>query len=263
MSDEHKDQAAASGGHGQPVIPRGEVPCVWMTAGVLNFRLCDRDLECSACPLDRAIRNTPEPMDAPEAPEPTRATASGCVLPRSLFIHGSHLWVRLRAGGEMEVGIDDLARRLIGRARGFRLPVEGEELTEGLPAFEAVTGIGSVGFPSPIDGVVVRANPALADRPELAHESAYEAGWIFRGVAPDPMAALAGLTRDEPAQTLLERDCRRVRDFVDIANCFEDPAVTTLPDGGRLADSPLTNLPAAVARRILAKILNCTVRFTP
>ncbi|MEN8151646.1 MAG: hypothetical protein ABFS86_17655 [Planctomycetota bacterium] len=45
----------------QPIIPIGEVPCVWMAAGVLTFRLCDRDLECGDCPLDRAIRNEPQP----------------------------------------------------------------------------------------------------------------------------------------------------------------------------------------------------------
>ena len=43
--------AAARGAH-RP----GALPCVWMSAGVINYRLCDREYECESCPLDTAIR---------------------------------------------------------------------------------------------------------------------------------------------------------------------------------------------------------------
>ena len=31
--------------------------CVWVTAGVLNYKLCDRDFDCEHCPLDAALRD--------------------------------------------------------------------------------------------------------------------------------------------------------------------------------------------------------------
>ncbi len=32
--------------------------CIWMLAGVLTYRLCDREYDCERCPLDAALRET-------------------------------------------------------------------------------------------------------------------------------------------------------------------------------------------------------------
>lgn len=34
-----------------------EDKCIWMKAGVINFRICDYDSDCYNCPFDRAIRS--------------------------------------------------------------------------------------------------------------------------------------------------------------------------------------------------------------
>ena len=36
--------------------PPGALPCVWMSAGLVSFKLCDREGECEGCPFDRAMR---------------------------------------------------------------------------------------------------------------------------------------------------------------------------------------------------------------
>ena len=33
-----------------------EEECIWMKAGVVNFRLCDNDYDCYNCPFDRGMR---------------------------------------------------------------------------------------------------------------------------------------------------------------------------------------------------------------
>lgn len=50
-------------------LPSGDMPCVWMSAGLLSFKLCDRQGECETCPLDRALRGL-EPV--PEEARPPR-----------------------------------------------------------------------------------------------------------------------------------------------------------------------------------------------
>jgi hypothetical protein len=40
----------------------GVLPCVWMSAGLVAFKLCDREGECEGCPFDRAMR---EPQGRP------------------------------------------------------------------------------------------------------------------------------------------------------------------------------------------------------
>ena len=39
-----------------PVSPP-EQRCVWMSAGILTYQLCDRGFDCANCPLDKAMRN--------------------------------------------------------------------------------------------------------------------------------------------------------------------------------------------------------------
>lgn len=40
------------------------LPCVWMSAGLVAFKLCDREGECEGCPFDRAMQGArrPEPL---------------------------------------------------------------------------------------------------------------------------------------------------------------------------------------------------------
>jgi hypothetical protein len=37
---------------GRPVLE--DAPCVWMQAGVTNFKLCNHASDCSNCPFDEA-----------------------------------------------------------------------------------------------------------------------------------------------------------------------------------------------------------------
>jgi len=36
-----------------------DLPCVWMMAGVLNYKICDRQYDCEHCELDKVLRNMP------------------------------------------------------------------------------------------------------------------------------------------------------------------------------------------------------------
>src|SRR5512144_417024 len=56
-------------------------------------------------------------------PEPV--WVAGYELPDGLHYHRGHTWVRVEDGETVAVGIDDFARRLIGPARGVRLPAVG------------------------------------------------------------------------------------------------------------------------------------------
>ncbi len=33
-----------------------EKECVWMKANVVNFKLCERDYDCTDCPFDKAMK---------------------------------------------------------------------------------------------------------------------------------------------------------------------------------------------------------------
>ena len=37
------------------------VQCVWMQAGVVGYKLCDREFDCDRCPFDAALRGETSP----------------------------------------------------------------------------------------------------------------------------------------------------------------------------------------------------------
>ena len=39
--------------HGFNVL---EDECIWMKAGVVNFRQCDNNFDCTSCPFDKGMR---------------------------------------------------------------------------------------------------------------------------------------------------------------------------------------------------------------
>lgn len=66
----HADAPSCTGITG---TPEGVLPCVWMSAGLIAFKLCDREGECESCPFDRAMRGL-GPL--PEALRPGASPAS-------------------------------------------------------------------------------------------------------------------------------------------------------------------------------------------
>jgi hypothetical protein len=39
-------------------VPNGEEKCIWMEAGVIDYKLCNYYYNCSACPFDKAMKQT-------------------------------------------------------------------------------------------------------------------------------------------------------------------------------------------------------------
>ena len=37
-------------------IPKDRLQCIWMTAGIIGYKLCNAGYECERCPFDLAMR---------------------------------------------------------------------------------------------------------------------------------------------------------------------------------------------------------------
>ena len=106
-------------------------------------------------------------------------------IPNDLKYNDSHEWVRLEADGSVTVGITDHAQEALGDVVFVEVPAEGRELSTGSSAgvVESVKAASDVY--SPLTGVVVEVNSALADKPETINEDAYGEGWLFVVEAED------------------------------------------------------------------------------
>lgn len=101
-----------------------------------------------------------------------------------LFYSESHEWVKVD-GETAIIGISDHAQQAMGNIVYVDMPEEEDEVTanEDFGAVESVKAASDL--ISPVSGVVVEVNDALADAPELLNKDAYE-NWIIKVKMDDP-----------------------------------------------------------------------------
>lgn len=101
-----------------------------------------------------------------------------------LFYSKSHEWVKVD-GETAIIGISDHAQQAMGNIVYVDMPEEEDEVTadEDFGAVESVKAASDL--ISPVSGVVVEVNEALADAPELLNKDAYE-NWIIKVKMDDP-----------------------------------------------------------------------------
>ena len=101
-----------------------------------------------------------------------------------LFYSESHEWVKVD-GETAIIGLSDHAQQALGNIVYVDMPEEEDEVAadEDFGAVESVKAASDL--ISPVSGVVVEVNEALADAPELLNKDAYE-NWIIKVKMDDP-----------------------------------------------------------------------------
>lgn len=101
-----------------------------------------------------------------------------------LFYSESHEWVKVD-GETAIIGISDHAQQAMGNIVYVDMPEEEDEVTanEDFGAVESVKAASDL--ISPVSGVVVEVNEALADAPELLNKDTYK-NWIIKVKMDDP-----------------------------------------------------------------------------
>lgn len=220
-----------------PVIPDGARPCLWMSAGLLTYRLCDRDFDCARCPLDAALRRgelvgnrdheallAPN-RDASDFPDDRRYTAG-------------HSWVQVvegQEGGRLRFGLDTFAAAIIGRCDGVTWEAPDRLVARGDAVCRLDLGLGALWIGAPVPGAVVTENQALRDQPEQLVTAPYTEGWIAE-LAVENTAEMEQLVTADVSRERSRLDLQRFRRRVAMHLLADDAGRVgrTLADGGEL-----------------------------
>lgn len=187
------------------LIPKKELKCVWMTAGLISYKLCKYDLQCEKCPLDWELRNlSPAPsfgsttsMEAkhqrPEETGPTpplerkvegegeggKEDPSHLNIKESLFYHPGHTWIKVEKADEVRVGIDNFLGGLIGKIDVVVLPLSGRRVIQGETLCSIILEEGIMDIKSPVSGSILSVNKKLKDQPELISQDPLGKGFLL------------------------------------------------------------------------------------
>lgn len=132
-------------------LPRSARACRHNLTGEAPGRTCGNGFDCRSCsahPEFEALRaQQARPADAEEV-------HLGVELPLDRHYHRGHTWVRAEKDGTVTVGLDEIARRLLGTPDKVELPAVGERLREQGPLARLRSRGSEVRLLAPVDGTV-------------------------------------------------------------------------------------------------------------
>lgn len=113
-------------------------------------------------------------------------------VPDELMYSQEHEWVAgpVEPESVVTVGITEYAAAALGDVVYVEAPQVGDTVTAGQVCGELESTKAVSELYSPVTGVVVEVNGALADSPELINADAYGEGWILKVTVTAPAKAL-------------------------------------------------------------------------
>lgn len=220
---------------------RAGSPCIWVSAGLIAFYLCDRDFDCDHCPLHHALTRS------------ARRSIHGIAdWPDACRYTPGHLWVKRLADDSVRVGITPFGAELLNPVEKWE-PSSSAQIGANDPLVTAHTVAGPVSLRLPFDGRVESYNPWLSTDPLWPLADPWESGFFadlhvrswrdIRAACPD----LEGL------KPQLRRQKQQVGLALVNAHWTERPA-TRAADGGVPFGGLATALGVPAYRALLARI---------
>jgi len=218
-----------------PIVPPNEIRCVWMTAGVVSYQLCDRRLECEQCPLDIALRQrfanqrALHPRKPPVANnQTTPETPSGTLYGRK------HVWVRAGESNTARVGLEPGFASALVSPKAIVLPAVGEHVIRGKVCSWVVMEGGTLPIVAPISGKVRMTNAKLTENPHTICLSPLGSGWLFELTVEAPVAQETDLMSVGDAAPIFAEDETKFQNLL-MAELLKGGEVVgpTMADGGQ------------------------------
>ncbi len=210
-------------------LPPSARACRHQVTGEAPGRLCENSFDCRRCAAHPQLEAK---RVGAYAPDPEALTGFD---PGRRFYHRGHTWVRLEKNGTATIGLDGMARRLLGTPEQIELPQPGARI-EAYGTLGRVEARGmKVRLLAPIDGTVVDVRGS---------------GLAFKlRVRPDATLDIRHLLAGPEAKVWSLRELERVERAVGPVG-----GAVALADGGELVPDVGAELPRARYHALLGEM---------
>jgi glycine cleavage system H lipoate-binding protein len=230
------------------VIPSAIFRCVWMSAGVLSYQLCDREFDCDNCPLDAAMRKHFGDQQSESRHRKSEVRMrTGRELYQSQYLYSrNHCWIHPKPARtswttqscghrhRIRVGIEPGLAQNLSSPKAVVLPRIGDHVDEQAACLWIVLDGGTFAVDAPVSGTIHKINSRLAEEPHELTIHPLSRGWLYEAnVAPDELAD-AKLLKREDIKEIYSNNSRRFRTLLSEAAMGASVDVgVTLQDGGQ------------------------------
>jgi glycine cleavage system H lipoate-binding protein len=143
----------------------------------------------------------------------------------------------MASGGQVRIGLDAFAARLLGPMERIDLPLMGKPVKRDQVGVRMKRGGLDAGLLAPVSGVVTAFNPKMRSNPEALPADPYGSGWLLM-VQPDHLREdLRSLQMGMEATAFIETELDR------LYQALENQLGPLAADGGNLSNDILGQLP--------------------
>jgi len=216
-------------------LPRAARACRHQLSGEAPGRFCENAFDCRSCSEHQRFDRLRHSKQAQRAKPDPESGGLGFELPLDRFYHRGHTWARPERDGSVSVGLDDVARRLIGTPERIEAPAPGTRLEVNGTAFRVRSHGNEVRLLSPVDGTVVSARG--------------EGASLTLRVDPGGLLDVRHLLSGAEARAWALRELERLQ------GAFAPAGRASLADGGELVDDVGAVMPRAKHDALLGEML--------
>ena len=233
--------------------PDGDAPCIWMEAGIIDYKLCDRNFDCDNCPFDAIIRSGKdlsykEELTQSERPSTDLQSKRGNRgrAPQSLAeilqfpeVHSkkdgyygfSYWYVVPKSSKTAILGLNWLAVKLLPTIKDVILPSPNAHIKRGKTLCWFVLNEGTLCLLSPVSGVVQQVNENAAG--QLENKNDPEGAWLVEVEAENATKVLNGMLKAHEADAFLQVQRLNTLDMLSsYIGGYQPDLGPTLQDGG-------------------------------
>ncbi|MGQ9617824.1 MAG: 2Fe-2S iron-sulfur cluster-binding protein [Candidatus Aminicenantia bacterium] len=205
--------------------------CRYMMMGVVDYKLCPNNYQCWHCEVDQRMEELfgthPALVFRKKEEEEPVEIYEFVLFPNYLYSRG-HIWAK-KFNGRVRVGMDDFARKLIGKMADLKTHGKNDGVNAGNELWELKVGNRKAVMLAPFDLKVKEVNPDVLDNPPIAYLDPYRKGWVLDLEPYDPSELRSRLLQKNRAKLLFKEDSESLH------SRFEKELGVTITDGGEIA----------------------------
>jgi glycine cleavage system H protein len=257
------------------VIPEGELRCVWMDAGIAEFKLCDQEFCCETCAFNKNITQQNKDNTMQQTNQETQLSADSRAMtadaifnnilkkrlddlravniPKDRVYSRGQFWIQQNEEGNYRIGINHILANFFQPILSIVASKAPTNIHRHDPFCWIILPGGAITLRSPIEATIVRFNPALQQRPGLLNAAPFDDGWIMEITAKSK--GLTSFTSSTDSQRLTKRTLHNVEHvFKQTFQHLQPSAGTTLFDGGINMGSIESILGPSIYREVVNRI---------
>lgn len=240
---------------GHQIVPEPQ-RCVWMTAGILTYQICDRQFDCDQCPLDQAMRMHLVHKETALNRIPS-GSSTGVAHHEEYRYSNEHCWVEQLGADVVNVGIEPALASSLVSAKAVVFPSMGQEIKRYDPLCWVVVDGTTLQLHSPVDGELHAVNFDLLENPQRICDPTISSVWLVKIKTCDEGSSYASLRSKKEIQRQYDEDLATFNKLLTESAGGSELVGITLQDGGL----PFHTFPPGLSRIQYYEILKRAFRL--